>query len=315
VQTSHSPKQHSAATSETLTDFQRAVSSSFVPLRVSNGTAPHFHARLTSAGSDSIEFTEVHADPHLVERTKENIDLGGTGYYKVSLLLEGTSVLVQDGRELVMHSGDLTVYDTSRPYSLLFTEQFRNIIMMFPKERLGLPVPFTEQLSAVSLSEDRSLAPIVSAFISQFPGQLADLTTPIRSKICQTSLALVSTLFSEVLDVQAHAKDPRQAMLQQIYAFIDAHLSNPDLSPGSIAQAHYISTRHLHALFAELDTTVSTVIRQRRLEGARRDLADPILASLTVAAVATRWGFVDAAHFSRVFKRTYGHSPSELRQH
>ena len=76
--------------------------------------------------------------PYLVERTSDTIDRGGRGYYKVSLLLEDTSVLVQDGRELVMRSGDISVYDTSRPYSLLFTKQFRKLIMMFPIDRLEL---------------------------------------------------------------------------------------------------------------------------------------------------------------------------------
>ena len=40
---------------------------------------------------------------------------------------------------------------------------------------------------------------------------------------------------------------------------------------------------------------------------------DIVLAERPVAAVAARWGFVDAAHFSRAFKTTYGVSPSEYR--
>ena len=297
-----------------LPSFQQAVSSSFVPLRVTTGRVAPFHARLSSAGADCVEFTEVGAAPHLVERTPETIEQGGSGYYKISLLLEGTSVLVQDGREIVMRSGDLSVYDTSRPYSLLFTEQFRNLIMMSPKDRLDLPVPFTEQLTAVSLSSDSGLAPIVSAFISQFPAQLAQLPDPVRAKLGRTSLGLVGTLFSQLLDIDPGARDPHQVLLQKIYAFIDEHLGDPELSPGAIARAHYISTRHLHALFSEIDTTVSTVIRQRRLERASTDLSDPALADRTVAAIAARWGFADAAHFSRVFKRGYGISPSEFRQ-
>ncbi|HYP73799.1 MAG TPA: helix-turn-helix domain-containing protein, partial [Microbacterium sp.] len=85
------------------------------------------------------------------------------------------------------------------------------------------------------------------------------------------------------------------------------------LSPGSIAAAHYISTRHLHGLFQEQGTTVSTWIRMRRLEQCRRDLADPLHAGSPVAAISARWGFVDAAHFSRSFKQAYGVSPSEYR--
>lgn len=295
--------------------FRALVSESFVPLRITCDTAGPFAARMVSADADDVIFTEVTAKPHLVERTPETIADGGSGYYKVSLLLSGSSILVQDGRELVMRPGDLSVYDTSRPYSLLFDQDFRNLIMMFPKDRLELPAPFTEQLTAVSLGrENGGLTPVVTAFLSQFPSQLSQIDARVRAKLAHTSLDLMSTLFSSVLDADPAQRDPHQVLLQKIYSHIDLNLSSPELSPGSIAAAHYISTRHLHALFRQADTTVSTWIRERRLERCRADLLDPVLADRTVSAIAARWGFVDAAHFSRVFKTAYGVSPSEMRQ-
>lgn len=301
---------------DTISAFRTAVSSSFVPLNISTGSRQlrdPFTARLLTAEGDGVVFTEVAAHPHLVERTEETIARGGSGYFKISLMLAGSSVLVQDGREVVMHPGDISVYDTSRPYSLLFTEEFRNLIMMFPKDRIDLPLPFTEQLTAVPLAATGGLAPIVSAFLTQFPAQLTHLPARLRTKLGNTSLDLVSTLFSQVLDIDPAARDPRQLLVQRIHQFIDDRLGSPDLSPGFIAQAHFISTRHLHALFREMGTTVSTWVRERRLERCRADLLDPILSDRTIASIASRWGFVDAAHFSRIFKTHYGTSPSELR--
>lgn len=122
-------------------------------------------------------------------------------------------------------------------------------------------------------------------------------------------------MLSAILDVESQPRTPREVLLQQFHAYIEANLGSPTLSPGSIAAAHFISVRRVHAIFAEQDTTVSTVIRQRRLARARTDLLDPALATWTIAAIAARWGFVDGAHFSRVFKQAYGVSPSELRAH
>lgn len=317
---SQAPVQQTAAVSslrtENLGDFRSAVSSSFVPLTISNTSgirSTTFSAKMSSATADSVVFTEVAAEPHLVERTDETISHGGSGYYKVSLLLSGRSVLVQDGREVIMQPGDLSIYDTSRPYSLLFTEEFRNLIMMFPKDRLDMPVPFTEQLTAAQLGAETGLAPVVSAFLSQFPAQLADLPDRVRGKLAHTSIDLVGTLLAQMLDSDTAPRDPHQVLLQKIHSYIDTNLGVPDLSPGMIAQAHYISTRHLHSLFRELDTTVSTWIRERRLERCRTDLLDPMLEGRTIAAIAARWGFSDAAHFSRIFKTHFGVSPSELR--
>lgn len=311
-----SAAQPSAVRAHCLGDFRSAVSSSFVPLEVSpaeGASAPGFAAGLRSAEADGVVFTEVAALPHLVERTDSTIAQGGSGYYKVSLLLEGSSVLVQDGRELVMRPGDLSIYDTSRPYSLLFTEEFRNLIMMFPKDRLDIPTPFVEQVTAEQLGADVGLAPVVAAFLAQFPGQLPCFPEHVRAKLGHTSLDLVSTLLSQQLDVELVTRDPHHLLLQKIHTFIDAQLHDPELSPGMIARAHYISTRHLHTLFRELDTTVSTWIRERRLERCRADLLNPVLNDRTIATIALRWGFTDAAHFSRVFKAHFGTSPSSLR--
>lgn len=297
-----------------LGTFRSLASDSFVPLRITAEGNEPFAGKLSSADADNVIFTEVVARPHLVERTPEDITNGGSGFYKVSLLMSGSSILVQDGREVVMQPGDLSVYDTSRPYSLLFSEDMRNLIMMFPKNRLDLPVPITEQLTAVSLSKEHSgLAPVISSFLSQFPAQLAPLSDRVRAKLAHTSLDLIATLFSSILDTDTATRDPHQLLLQRIYAHIDDNLPSPELSPGTIAHAHYVSTRHLHSLFRQAGTTVSTWIRERRLERCRQDLLDPVLFDRPVAAVAMSWGFTDAAHFSRVFKAAYGVTPSELR--
>ena len=52
----------------------------------------------------------------------------------------------------------------------------------------------------------------------------------------------------------------------------------------------------------------------RRHDHCRRDLEDPALAERGVLAIARRWGFDDAAHFSQVFKAAYGAPPGRYRE-
>lgn len=104
-----------------------------------------------------------------------------------------------------------------------------------------------------------------------------------------------------------------QRRLDQIRAFIGRHLADPDLTPEVIARAHRISVRYLHKIFEAEDTTVSRWIQSRRLEACRRDLLRREAANRTIVAVAHRWGFTSAAHFSRVFRAAYGMSPSKWR--
>lgn len=294
--------------------YQESVDTSFVPLRITPKRDRHFSASIRAVGAGDVAFTEVRSVPQRVERTPGSIALGGNDFYKVSLMLSGTGLLIQDGRELNMKPGDICFYDTSRPYSLLFGAQFCNLIMMFPKDRLDSPAQFAESLTAVSLAGEHPLAKIVSGFLTQSSPQLHLLPETARSKLAHTSLGLFNSVLAAVLDHDATQRDPHRVLLEKIYSHIRTHLSSPDLSPGSIAAANHISKRHLHALFKETGTTVSAWIKTERLERCRSDLRDPTFSHMGVAALAAKWGFADAAHFSRNFRASYGVSPTELRQ-
>ena len=45
----------------------------------------------------------------------------------------------------------------------------------------------------------------------------------------------------------------------------------------------------------------------------RKAATAPAPAAVTISTIGAHWGFLDAAHFSRVFKETYGLSPREYR--
>ena len=99
-------------------------------------------------------------------------------------------------------------------------------------------------------------------------------------------------------------------MRSDIRRYVRTHLQDPELGPASIARAYSISVRALHALFEDVDASVAGLVRSERLARCREDLQRPNGGSVT--DIAFRWGFCDAAHFSRVFKRAFGVHP-ELR--
>ena len=100
-------------------------------------------------------------------------------------------------------------------------------------------------------------------------------------------------------------------MRAEIRRYVRTHLQDPSLGPVSIAQAYAMSVRALHALFEDVDASVAGLVRAERLARCMEDLQRPNGGSVT--DIAFRWGFCDAAHFSRVFKRAFGATPSEIR--
>lgn len=293
--------------------FQRAVSESFVPLHVTTTHPEAFRGVVRGATVDDVSLCEVHATAHTVERTPALIARSERAHMKLSLMLSGSALLVQDGREAVLRPGDVAVYDTQRPYTLMFDEQFRTLVVMFPKRLIDVPTELMSQLNAVRMDGTHGVVPLVSAYLGQLATAMPELHGATGVRLMHTTLDLVTTMFADELDVEAAALDPRQTLMREIRAHIEQHLAQPELCPDSIAAAHFISTRHLHGLFKAQGSTVSTWIRERRLEQCRRELMDPLHLDRPVGVVAARWGFTDAAHFSRAFKTQYGVAPSEAR--
>lgn len=307
------PTRVRSSVSHSFREYREAVTASFVPLDVSRVGNDPFWGRLRTVDVAPVHVSEVSASQHIVERTPLLLANGEPAYYKASLQVSGTGLLVQDGREALLRPGDLAIYDTGRPYSMLFENDMRMLVLMFPREHLGLPPTAIKELTAHRFSSDDGLGAMIIPFlqnVSQNLDRLGGLTGP---RLVHSAIDLITTMFANELDFDADPGDSHQLLMQQIRRYIDLNLGSPELGPAQIAAAHFISTRHLHGLFRQKGTTVSTWIREQRLEKCRRDLIDPLNAHLSVGAIAARWGFIEAAHFSRVFKAAYDAAPSELR--
>lgn len=293
--------------------WKHLVAESFVPLTAQTSDVDGFQGRMRSRVLDRMSIVEVTATSHEVHRTPALIAQAHERYFKLNLQLQGTGLLIQDNREAVLQPGDLAIYDTNRPYTLAFEEQTRIMVLMFPCEALSLPVDYVGQLAAVRMGSG-GLSGLVGQFIRQLSENLDVLNGPSGSRLATNALDLVSTMLHAEMDIAPDRMKPQALLAVSVREYIEANLGDPLLSPASIAAAHFISTRHLHNVFHESGTTVASWIRSQRLEGARRELRDPLHAGQPVGAVAARWGFLDAAHFSRTFRDAFGVSPSEWRK-
>ena len=254
---SHSPALTVTSTHD-FSHFRTAVSQSFVPLQLSRRWHGDFSGRIRSLAFDDIHVSEIAASSHIVERTPALISRSDHPYFKLTLQLEGASLLVQDDRETVLEAGDFAIYDTSRPYSLVFDQDFRVVVLMFPRQLLDLPPALVEDITAVRFGKRDGLGAAIAPFIEKLAHNMSHSGPHMSMRLANNALDLVSTLLSSELDVERLSEDPHRSLMQQIHNFIEAHLGSHELGPTSIAAAHFISTRHLHALFRNQNTTVST---------------------------------------------------------
>ncbi|GAB5615920.1 response regulator [Faecalimonas canis] len=94
--------------------------------------------------------------------------------------------------------------------------------------------------------------------------------------------------------------------------YIDEHY-NEKLTLPDVAEKTYVSQWHLSKLLnKEMKKSFSEILNDTRIKRAKKLLED---SSLRIGDVAREVGFLDFAHFSRVFKKVEGISANEYRNH
>ncbi|MFI9584216.1 helix-turn-helix domain-containing protein [Streptomyces sp. NPDC052236] len=230
----------------------------------------------------------------------------------LGLLVGGSVTVVHGGAEVVLEPGDLVFGNPAHCPFLLFGDHFQMTVFRIPRHRLGVAESDVCRVIGTPVPGGEGVGALVSNFLSMLTADAEFRSSRIGERLARNAVDLLAVLVMEILGEEtADRSSAGTATLSRIRNFIEEHLTVQDLSPESIALAHHISVRYLHKLFQSEGTTVSHWIRRRRLDSCRHELGRSPNRRLTVAAVAHRWGFSSASHFSRVFRDAYGMSPSE----
>ena len=112
-----------------------------------------------------------------------------------------------------------------------------------------------------------------------------------------------------------HAPDVNETdflpfLRQALEDWIVNHLTEGAIRVDDLAAAHHVAPRTVHRAFASAGDTMGSVVRSHRLAAARNDL---VHTADSIAAIAHRWGFCDASHLGREFRREFSMSPGDYR--
>lgn len=267
----------------------------------------------TSLGSLSIR--EVVGGNHVYVRDEGHVRQADPESFQVGIPTQGHSMLVQNGREAQLTPGDMVLWDSSHPYSLVMAERFRWHVFLLPKQKLSRPDSELRRLTALPI---RAGSSGISALVSHF---LLDLATRARQLEGDPSAAalgeaagdLVAALVQSRFGLPWAMGRPDDVLRERVRYFIAEHHHDPALSPVVIAAATGVSVRTLHQLFLGSDETVMDCVRRTRLAAIRRDLADPRLAHRSIGRIAAVHGLPNPTVFARAFKGEYGLTPREFR--
>jgi AraC-like DNA-binding protein len=304
----------SVAAANRLDYWREIVCDVFVELECRAADGQSFFGAIESRSLDDIRFTRVSSKGQQVVRTPKRIARSDMEYFFLSLQLRGHGLHKQDGRVARLEAGDFAIYDTTRPYELLFGDTFSQLVLSLPREVVKSRLKDAEQLTACPVQARSGSGRLASIFIRQLAMQLDSLDAASLPRLHASVVDLIATALAEQRSAQGSPlSQSRNVLTQRVIQFIEDNLGDPELTCRSIAERHRISERYLRLLFREMDTCASHWIWRRRLERARQDLLDPRQHHRSVTSIGFNWGFKDAAHFSRAFKQQFECTPSEAR--
>lgn len=283
-----------AATSRTPKDFRAAVARRWIAdLALVDCTASPFLGR-RSASVIATETTQAQQEDIL-------------GF---QMVCRGTELVGETGRQLALTAGDVVLWDGLQPTEVEIVEPFYKRTLIFPRDRVLAVSPRLAELSALPSLDSSGPARLLVRYVNAVALELPHLDATAAVGAANAALELLRGAVEPSLPPSRATS--REAIRAEIRRYVRSHLQDPTLGPASIARAYAMSVRALHALFEDVDVSVAGLVRSERLARCMEDLRQPNGGSVT--DIAFRWGFCDAAHFSRVFKRSFGATPSEIRQ-
>ncbi|MEU4530378.1 helix-turn-helix domain-containing protein [Micromonospora ureilytica] len=295
------------------------VSQTVSPMHARTDHADDFRAMIrmvdlgvTQLSVMSFPSLEAHRPGLLIRRSDPEV-------YIIAVNLRGQSEVTQEDQSVILGRYDMTIYDSSHPTRSVARgnggKRGSAAVMLVP--RAVVPVPANQvrrRLITRRMSGSGGVGAVLLHHLMGLVRHADGLARPDAGRLATTTVDLLSAVLARELDDDARLpiETRERVLMANVYAFINQHLSDPALSPQTVAAAHHVSTRTLHRLFQEQGTSVSRWIRRQRLEGCRRDLAQA-RPTQPIRSVAARWGFTDWSHFARTFRAEYGVSPQHYR--
>jgi AraC-like DNA-binding protein len=260
-----------------------------------------------------LNVCSIRANATRVDRTEKLARDPVDPFVFVGLQVAGSSVVVQHGREAVLAPGDLAIYDTRRPYTLVNDHGIHQHFFRVPVAALELPGSVLEAVTAVRLDGSRPLAEVTASHLRRLAETAERLAAVDGERVAEPTISLLRALIgSQVAETPATRDLLDRSLEARIVEFIRSHLTEPDLSAARIAAHHHISVRHLYRVLGASGIALGDWVRDRRLELCRQALADPT-DPRTIAAIAHGAGFCDVTNFGRAFKSSFGETPRAWR--
>lgn len=301
----------SAERCEAMAEF---LDSQAIPTRFGFDRPPeHMETQAAAWDLGGLQVLEAHGAAMRAMRGEREVRATPTALVAVSFVARGGATGIRGDADFAVRPGDMLMLDLTEPHVLSCPNGFGAFAVQISHEQLGLPDDVIRR--GVRNMHANPMYELVRGHVARVCAALPTISDNAAARVLgDVSKDLVRVLIASSGAPPGQAADALEESLPlRIELYIREHLGDPALSARQIAAEHYISVRRLYYLWSDRECTLAEWIMSERLAAASRELASPP-GSATITAVARRWGFAEATHFSRRFRGKYGVAPREWRQ-
>jgi AraC-like DNA-binding protein len=270
------------------------------------GTAP-FSGALDVRRAGAVGIAHISVTPASITRQASNLSDGNDAIV-VQSWRRGLAELAQGGRDNRIAPSDVLIIDNAEPARVRVESASQFWSLTIPRDSIIAPAQ-----GAAGTKLINSLGfQLLFRYLEEIAGEhLAD--SRIAQLVGDHIVDLAAFALGAVAKDSAREDGVRAARRSAILREIERRSSSPALSAATVAALLGVTPRYVHLLLEETGKSFTHHVLERRLETAAALLRDPRSCHCKIADIATEAGFNDLSYFSRVFRRQYGATPSDIR--
>ncbi|MDT3722449.1 transcriptional regulator FeaR [Pseudomonas oryzihabitans] len=267
-----------------------------------DGAEP-FVGHIAHRNLDGLNVADIHVNARAIVRERGKAGRADDRFYFLVLQRHGRMSVQNAQQHFVLEPGELALLDSAQGYEMRPQGLINQLSVHLGRESVERALPASAprfgKLASGSLS-----ARLLKTLLLQLSEDDAASSEHQGHALQDALLSLVVPLLRGAPPKAAH---PSLRSLAE--RLIQDSLLEP-LSPNDLATRLNVSVRQLYRQFAGDGDSLCRFIQRQRLERSAQELVG---GTLPITTLAYKWGFTDAAHFSRLFKRHYGLSPRRYR--
>lgn len=263
-----------------------------------------------------LEVAQIRTNAGLISRKGTGVDQDDDRHCFLIVQRSGHAQLSQDGERIELAPGEMALLDSAGACEIVPHGLIEHASFHLSRDEVCRHLP-AQQRKFGKISQNCASGRLMRLLVEQIcAGELQGCAAQQEGQALQEALiALLGPTLRQSVGPTLEGYDSRHGscLRSQAQQLISQSLTEPGLSPLSLARQMNISVRQLYRLFEEQGDSVCRFIQRSRLNRSAADLSNPRLRGESITDIAFKWGFTDSAHFSRTFKKHFEQSPRDYR--